>query len=133
MLKILIIASDSAFRSSLRSLFEAHQEFTVCGDAGDVAEAIKKAKKLRPGLIILDEALPSMNGYESAEALRSVLPSVHLFLLVDQHSFEVEVEALSHGAHAVFAKEDLTPLISNARVVCSSRQSEGGNGNGSAT
>ena len=124
MSRILIVASNSDVRSSLRRLFEADPEFTVCVEAGETAEAIKKAQKLQPGLIILDESLPLMNGYEATQALRSVLPRIPLFLLVDQHNFEGEAEALSRGADAVFTKgEDLTLLISNARLVCSTEQS----------
>lgn len=131
MSRILIVAGNSDFRSSLRSLFESDPDFTVCAVAGETAEAIKKAQTLQPGLIILDESLPLMNGYEAAQALKSVLPRIPLFLLVDQHNYEAEAEALSRGADAVFTKgEDLTPLLSNARLVCSKEQSEkGGTGN----
>jgi two-component system, NarL family, nitrate/nitrite response regulator NarL len=127
MSRILIVAIDSAFRSSLRTLFEAHHEFMVCGDTGDAEEAIKKANKLQPGLIILDSALASINGFETAKALNSALPSVRLFLLMDEYSFGAEKEALHSGIYAVFAKdEDLTCLIANARVACGIKDSGAG-------
>jgi DNA-binding NarL/FixJ family response regulator len=98
MSRILIVAIDSASRSSLRTLFEAHHEFMVCGDTGDAEEAIKKANKLQPGLIILDSALASINGFETAKALNSALPSVRLFLLMDEYSFGAEKEACIAGS-----------------------------------
>ena len=127
--RILIVAGNSTFRASLRTLFEAQHEFMVCGDARDVEEAIKKANKLQPGLIILDSAVASINGFETAKALSSALPSIPLFLLMDEYSFGSEKEALLSGVCAVFAKrEDLTSLIANARAACGIQDSEAGNG-----
>lgn len=117
--RILIVAKESASRSSLCALFEADREFMVCGDTGNAEEAIKKANRLNPGLIILDSALASINGLDTAKALRAAVPGVCLFLLVDKYTFGAEKEALHSGIYAVFAKdEDLTCLIANARAAC---------------
>lgn len=117
--RILIVAKDSASRSSLCTLFEADREFLVCGLTGDAEEAVKKANRLKPGLIILDSALASINGFDTAKALSAAVPGVRLFLLMDKYTFSAEKEALHSGIYAVFAKdEDLTCLIANARAVC---------------
>lgn len=117
--RILIVAKDSASRSSLCALFEADHEFMVCGDTGDAEEAVKKANRLKPGLIILDSALASINGFDAAKALSAAVPGVRLFLLMDKYTFGAEKEALLSGIYAVFAKdEDFTSLIANARAAC---------------
>lgn len=117
--RILIVAKDSSSRSSLCALFEADHEFVVCGDTGDAEEAIKKANRLKPGLIILDSALASINGFDTAKALSAAVPGVRLFLLVDKYTFGAEKEALLSGIDAVFAKDEaLTCLIANARAAC---------------
>lgn len=129
--RVLIVAKDSASRSSLCALFEADHEFMVCGDTGDAEEAVKKASRLKPVLIILDSALVSINGFETAKALSAAVPGVRLFLLMDQYTFGAEKEALLSGFYAVFAKnEDLTCLIANARATCGLKDLKEQNKNG---
>lgn len=129
--RILIVAKDSASRSSLCALFEADHEFMVCGDTGDAEEAIKKANRLKPGLIILDSALSSINGFDTVKAFSAAVPDVRLFLLMDKYTFGAEKEAFLRGIHAVFAKdEDLTCVIANARAACGLKDLEEQNKNG---
>ncbi len=114
---VLIVEDHEAIRRELRRLFQSQREFTVCGEAVDGADAISKAEQLSPDLIILDLAMPEMNGLEAAGALRYMLPDTTLFLLTAYHTRELELAALQQGVHAVFSKyDDLGRLIRRARV-----------------
>lgn len=119
MSKVLLAGDNPASLAVLRNLFEAHREFSSCGEAQTGAEAISKAEQLEPCLIILDFADWFTEGLPTAGALREKLPAAQLFLLTEDPSFDLEKEAVSRGIDAVFARdEDLGPLLSNAKAAC---------------
>jgi two-component system nitrate/nitrite response regulator NarL len=114
---VLIVDDHEAFRRTLRLRFEALSEFAVCGEAADGVEAIEKAQRLSPNLVILDFAMPGMNGLETAMALKCMMPSVRLFLLTVHSTREIELAARDAGVSGVFSKYDnLTPLFRRAVV-----------------
>ena len=63
---ILIVDDSYAIRSATRHFLETQTGFTVCGEATDGIDAIEKTRHLTPDLIILDLAMPRMNGLEAA-------------------------------------------------------------------
>src|SRR5260370_41634465 len=77
---VLIVDDNAVVRSSLRCLFESYPEFEVSGEAENGQDAIDKAERLKPDLIILDLAMPVMNGLEAAPELRKMLPDARLIL-----------------------------------------------------
>lgn len=88
----------------------------VLHDWRDGINAIQKAQELSPDLVILDLAMPEMNGLEAAAALKYILPDVPLFLLTAHYSRELELAASASGVCAVFSKHDcLDALIERAR------------------
>jgi two-component system, NarL family, nitrate/nitrite response regulator NarL len=114
---VLIVDDHEAIRRELRRLFQSHSEFTVCGEAVNGADALSKAQQLSPDLIILDFAMPEMNGLEAAAALQHIMPDATLFLLSAYHTRELELAASQFGARAVFSKYDnLDGLIRRART-----------------
>jgi two-component system chemotaxis response regulator CheB len=58
-----LIVDGSAF--ALRELFDRESDFEVCGEAANGKEAIEKAQRLRPDLIVLELSMPVMNGLNS--------------------------------------------------------------------
>lgn len=114
---VLIVDDHEAIRRTIRSFFRTYPEFTVCGEAVNGAEAIEKAQELLPDLVILDLAMPEMNGLEAAAALKFILPGVPIFLLTAHYSRELELAALEAGVRAVFSKhQDLLVLLRRARA-----------------
>jgi len=124
---ILLVDDHEVIRRQLRSLFNSFPEFTVCGEAVHGVDAIEKAQQLSPDLIILDLAMPEMNGLEAASALRYMMPAVPLFLLTAHYSRELELAAFGSGICAVFSKhEDLDSLVARARLELKLQQSSNG-------
>ena len=76
--RILIVDDHASVREGVRAFLEIKSEFNVCGEAADGTDAITQAKRLKPDLIILDLALPMLNGVEVASILRGELPDVKI-------------------------------------------------------
>ena len=76
--RILIVDDHASVRDGIRTFLEHKTTFTVCGEAADGTNAIQQAKRLKPDMIILDLALPSLNGVEAASVLKGELPKVKI-------------------------------------------------------
>jgi len=79
----------------------------VVGESADGLDGVEKAQELQPDIILLDIALPQLNGIEVARKIRTVAPrSKILFLSVEDSSDLVEA-AMKAGAHGYLAKIDV--------------------------
>ena len=86
MAKVVLIADDSAsVRLSVRLVLEGRHKELMVREAVDGMDAVEKAKKLSPDLILLDLAMPRLNGAEVAAVLKNEMPEtpVILFTLTD--------------------------------------------------
>jgi CheY-like chemotaxis protein len=84
--KTVLIADDSAaMRLSVRLLLQGRHAELVVREAVDGMDAVEKAKKSRPDLILLDLAMPRLNGAEAAAVLKNAMPEtpVILFTMTD--------------------------------------------------
>jgi two-component system, chemotaxis family, chemotaxis protein CheY len=110
--KSILIADDSdTVRHAVRVFLE-RRGFTICGEAGDGVDAIEKAQELKPDVILLDVAMPRMNGIEAAPVLKSKLPKTQiiLFTMFSDSLGQSLMSAL--GVNAVVGKADaLTELL----------------------
>jgi DNA-binding NarL/FixJ family response regulator len=79
--------------------------FDVCGEAADGHEAIQKAKELNPDLIILDFAMPRMNGIEAALILKQMMPETPILLLTSHSAALKDRGALLRSIDAVVPKD----------------------------
>ena len=113
----ILIADDSIFiRKALCTLFEREEDFEVCGEAENGKEAIARAKKLHPDLILLDLSMPVMNGLDAARVLKRVMPKVPVILFSEYSGTSTEKEARSAGAWALVSKfAHISILLGKAR------------------
>jgi two-component system, NarL family, nitrate/nitrite response regulator NarL len=80
--KRILVADDSAeIRKTLCDLFADHATLEICDEAVNGQEAVAKAIKRRPDLIILDLSMPIIKGVQAAQAIRGVFPNVPIILL----------------------------------------------------
>src|SRR5712672_1445131 len=125
MAKIVLIADDSAsMRLAVRVLLEGrHTELMVC-EAVDGVDAIHKAKTSQPDLILLDLAMPRLNGAEAASILKNAMPETPVILFTmytdlqaDSLSAALGVDFISKadGGSKLLERVDalLPPTLSN--------------------
>lgn len=102
---ILIVDDSPVIRKTLRQTLEHHEGWQVCGEAANGQEGIEKAQHLKPDVIVLDLAMPVMNGLEAARELTRVLPSVPLLMFTNFETPHLKAEALSAGIRTVVSKD----------------------------
>jgi DNA-binding NarL/FixJ family response regulator len=111
--KHILIGDDSEIiRKTLRRLLETQDHWVVVGEAVDGIDAVKKADELKPDLVVLDLAMPQMNGIEATRELKRKQPSLPLVMFTNHHSNYATQLALSAGANAVVLKSDAGTLVS---------------------
>jgi len=103
--RILVVDDGDCVRDIIR-LFLEKEGFEVCGEAADGVDAIEQAKKLKPDLIVLDLAMPRMNGAEAASILTQAMPMVPIVLLTLYMNVLGPSLASAIGVKAVIDKSD---------------------------
>ena len=120
MKSILIVDDNAVIRRSLRHILEAISDWRVTGEAVDGKDGIEKAKELHPDLIVLDMAMPGMNGLEAARRLNQIMPEVPLLMYSAFADRFMEQEAFAVGVKAVISKaSSMETLVSQARALLS--------------
>lgn len=78
--KVLVVDDSKYVRAALRVFLRVTMQLEICGEAGDGLEAVAKATELRPDMILMDVAMPKMNGVEAALAIKSMFPEIRIVL-----------------------------------------------------
>jgi CheY-like chemotaxis protein len=116
--KTILVADDNeSVRAVMRSILVSETAFEVCGEAIDGVDAIDKAGKLRPDLIILDVAMPRMNGLQAASILRGMMPHARIVLFTMYGDVFGPSPNSTFGVDAVISKlegmDKLVPCVQN--------------------
>jgi DNA-binding NarL/FixJ family response regulator len=110
--RILIADDDASIRRLLRRLIENHVDWIVCGDALNGNEAIGKAAELSPDVVVLDLAMPQMNGLQAAREISRTRPELPMLLLtVQQVSKELTTQAEHAGFRGAVSKSTGSEVI----------------------
>ena len=102
--RVLLVDDFEPWRSFSKRTLQEQSGLQVVGEASDGLEAIQKAQKLQPDLILLDISLPTLNGIEAARRIREVSPASKILFVSDNRSAEIAAEALSTGAGGYVVK-----------------------------
>jgi DNA-binding NarL/FixJ family response regulator len=114
-LRVLLADDHGIVRRGLRSLLETHPDLTVVGEAADGLEALRLCEELTPDILIVDVAMPKMNGIEVTARVQK-LDRPPRVLILSMHTDESYIlRALAAGARAYLLKdatdEDLLPAV----------------------
>jgi DNA-binding NarL/FixJ family response regulator len=117
--QILIVDDSSFLRRSIRSSIEQNTDWQVCGEAENGQIAIEKTRELHPDLIILDLAMPVMNGLDAARHIAGFDPGVPIVLFTMHGSRELSQYAELIGIKQVLSKSSggIEQLLSTVKVL----------------
>ncbi|MFZ0335596.1 MAG: response regulator transcription factor [Candidatus Acidiferrales bacterium] len=110
-----MLADDhEVLRHCIRSLLESQDNWIVCGEAGNGRVAIERAKELKPDLVILDIAMPLVNGFEAARAIKDFLPDTAIlaYTVLQSEGFLNEWQRI--GFDGYVSKSDGSRKLLNA-------------------
>jgi CheY-like chemotaxis protein len=109
--RILIADDNGVARDRLREQLSNHDGWEVCAVVEDGRQAVEKAAELKPSLIILDLAMPVMDGLSAAREIGRILPSVPVVLFTLHKLPVLELEAKKAGVRQVVEKPDFEALL----------------------
>jgi DNA-binding NarL/FixJ family response regulator len=103
-IRVLLVDDHALVRRGFRRILEDESDITVAGEASDGEEAVRLAQQLRPQVIVMDCALPGMNGLEATRKILEESPSARV-LMLSMHPEETWVhQALAAGARGYILK-----------------------------
>jgi DNA-binding NarL/FixJ family response regulator len=109
------LADDHAVvRDGLRALLEAQPDMRVIGDAANGRETARQVARLCPDVVVLDIAMPELNGIEAAREIGQVSPATQVIILSMHSTTEHVFQALQAGARGYLLKESAGMEVVNA-------------------
>ncbi len=117
-IRVLIADDHTIVRSGIRLLLDAEPGFQVVGEACDGSEAVRLTEMLRPDVILMDIAMPGMDGMEATREIKKRWPTINILVLTMHRSDEYFFEMLKVGASGYVLKgAHPSELIQAVRVV----------------
>lgn len=118
MIRIVIADDHTIMRSGLRAVLERYSDMQVVGEAGDGRQAVQSVEQFHPDVIVMDVAMPNLNGIEAARQISTKNPDISVVVL-SMHSDESYVlRALKAGARGYLLKDSAeNDLITAIRAV----------------
>ncbi len=112
--RVLVVDDFEPFRRLVHSILAPRPELQIVGEASDGLEALQKAVELKPDLILLDIALPSLNGIETGRKIHELVPESKIIFLSQESAAEVVQVALDLGAWGYVVKTQAGSQLLNA-------------------
>lgn len=113
-IRVLVVDDHAILRDGLRSLLDRQQDIVVVGEAGSGEEALAQIGLLTPHIVLMDLAMPGMDGLEATRRLRHSHPQVKVLILTQHDDREYIAPALHAGAAGYVLKRSGGREVVNA-------------------
>ncbi|MCP2261941.1 two component transcriptional regulator, LuxR family [Streptoalloteichus tenebrarius] len=119
MVRVLLVDDQELMRMGFRMVLDAQEDLEVVGEAGDGAEAVRKAAELRPDVVLMDVRMPVLDGVEATKRIVEE-ETAKVLVMTTFDLDEYALAALRNGASG-FMLKDTPPadLVSAVRAVAS--------------
>lgn len=117
-IRILIADDHTLLRNGISALLENELDMTIVGEANDGREAVRLADQLKPNVVLMDIAMPLLNGLEATRQIKAEHPEINVLVLTMYDNEEYFREMLGAGASGYIIKRAAaTELVSAIRAV----------------
>lgn len=121
-IRVLLVDDHEVVRMGLRTVLRQNHSITVVGESGSVADAVEKAQKLKPDVILMDVRLPDGSGVEACRDIVASGSSAKVIFLTSFADDDSVLAAVLAGAHGYVLKEiDAASLLGAIRSVAEGR------------
>lgn len=114
MIAIVVADPSHMVRQGMRALLETETGFSVVGEAADGLEAVEAAERLHPDVLIMEAAMPGLNGLEAAREVHGRAPETRVLILSTQRNETYVLTALKNGAHGYILKDETASALVQA-------------------
>lgn len=111
---VLLADDHTVVREGFRVLLEADKDIRVVGEARNGREAIQLTKKLRPDVVVLDIAMPLLNGFEATRQILKAVPATKILILSAYSDDEYVEKVVALGAAGYLIKQNSAQVLSRA-------------------
>ena len=111
---VLLAEDHTIVRQGLRALLEAEDDIEVIGEAQTGRQAVQLTQKLRPAVVVMDIAMPLLNGLEATRQILRVVPTTRVLILSAHHDDEYIKRVIVLGAAGYIIKQTSAQMLSKA-------------------
>ena len=123
MIRVLLADDHAVVRDGLRALLEAQSDIEVVGNAANGREVVRQTRQLHPDVVVMDIAMPELNGIEATLQVHDVSPSTQVLILSMHSTTEHIFRALQAGARGYLLKDSAgTELVEAVRAAYRGRR-----------
>lgn len=112
--RVLLVDDHTLFRSGIKALLQRQSGIEVVGEAGDGLEGVKRAKSLKPDVVLLDLHMPGISGREAVQLIVEEVPQTHVIMLTVSEDADDLLDTLRAGAQGYLLKNIDADFLINA-------------------
>ena len=117
-IKILVVDDHAILRDGIRALIGLHDDVEIIGEASEGKEAVEKALELEPDVVVMDIAIPGMDGLEATRRIKKKSSKVQILVLTQHDNKEYVLSSIKAGAAGYVPKRAMgSELVSAIRAV----------------